>query len=205
MPSEEKLANRPYKETLKLPRGDAKDGLAGLVPTFDWSYIPYGQYLRDPLLSPHFAASENLPPFVGVVAAELDLLAHESWRLACRLAREGGLAHGDATAAARYEVPDPKSEEIRTRVCGSQVVRSQPGRLEVVDRAGKQDERFAFEENWEGGGVKWLLVPDALHGFDNKHVRELMGGAEAIEDGEEKTEAVMQELGAWLKWRVWGL
>lgn len=199
VPPEEKLRNRPFKAMLASPRGDAKDALASLIPTFDWSYIPYDQDLRDPLLSPYFAEREKLPPFVGVVATELDMLAHESWGFACRLAREG------SSDEEKYEMPDAKSKDIKLRLCGSQVVRSKPGRIEVVDRAGKQEARFAFEENWEGGGVKWLLVPDALHGFDNKHIRELMGGEETVEDAEEKTRAEIEELGRWLKGTVWRL
>ncbi|KAK0649617.1 Alpha/Beta hydrolase protein [Cercophora newfieldiana] len=196
-PSEEKLENRPYKSSLPPARNNVTDGLKPLIPSFDWSYIPYDHDLRDPLLSPYFAPREDLPPYIGVVAAELDLLAHESWRFACRLAKEG-------TGSDKYEVPDPKSKDLKQRLCGSQAVRSKPGRIKVTDRAGKEDRRFGFEELWEGGGVKWLLVPDALHGFDNKHIREIMGGQETIEDGEGKTAEMMVALGVWLK-GIWGL
>ncbi|KAK4445947.1 Alpha/Beta hydrolase protein [Podospora aff. communis PSN243] len=196
-PCDTKLRNRPYKSSLSPPRGDAKDGLQSLIPTFDWAYIPYDQDLRDPLLSPYFAARENLPPNVCVVATELDLLAHESWRFACRLAKEG-------TNSEAYSVPDEKSRDLKERVCGSQAVRSRPGRIEVTDRKGEADRRFGFEERWEGGGVKWLLVPDALHAFDNKHIRELMGGEETVDDAERKMVEVMGILGGWLR-GVWGV
>lgn len=202
-----KLANRPVKPSLPPPRGGGADGeagdpLAGLAPTFDWSYVPYGHDLRDPLLSPGLAGAGALPPFVGVVAAELDMLAHESWRLACRLSRERG-----RRGQPRRKVPDRLSGDERERVCGRQ---GAPGRrrgaLEDIN-----DERFGFEDYWDGedggrGGVKWLLVPDVLHGFDNPHIRALMGGGEAtIKDAEMKTRAYVEEMGNWLRERVWGL
>jgi len=192
-PCESKLRNRPYKSSLSHPRGDAKDALQSLIPTFDWAYIPYGQDLRDPLLSPYFASREKLPPYICVVATELALLAHESWRFACRLAKEG------TNNADVYSIPDPKSRDLKERMCGSQAVRSRPGRIEVVDRKGEADRRFGFEESWEGGGVKWLLVPDVLHGFDNTHIRELMGGEETVGDAERKMGEVMRVLGGWLR------
>lgn len=197
VPPAEKLSNRPTKPSLPSPRGgkDAgSDHLAGLAPAFDWSYVPYGHDLRDPLLSPAFADKARLPPFVGVVAAELDMLAHESWRLACRLSRRrsGGL------------VPDRLSGDERERVCGRREVGRRRGALEDIN-----NERFGFEESWDDdagrGGVKWLLVPDVLHGFDNPHIRGLMGGEATIKDAEMKTRAYVEELGNWLRERVWGL
>ncbi|KAJ4291213.1 hypothetical protein N0V88_006207 [Collariella sp. IMI 366227] len=86
IPPTEKLANRPWKKgLLPAPRGGTSDYLLALADAFDWAYIPVGQDLRDPLLSPAHAEREKLPPFVCLVAAELDILAHDSWRLACRL------------------------------------------------------------------------------------------------------------------------
>lgn len=192
-----KLANRPVKPSLPPPRGgkDATtDPLADLAPTFDWSYIPYGHDLRDPLLSPAFARATALPPFVGVVAAELDMLAHESWRLACRLSRQGG--------GKNRRVPDRLSSSESERVCGRQGVGRRKGALEDIN-----NERFWFEDSWDGGrgGVKWLLVPDVLHGFDNPHIRGLMGGEVMIKDAEMKTRAYVEEMGNWLRERVWGL
>jgi hypothetical protein len=191
------MANRPVKPSLPPPRGgkDAEvDPLSGLAPTFDWSYIPYGHDLRDPLLSPAYAAQEDLPPFVGVVAAELDMLAHESWRLACRLSRDRGGRKGRAV------VPDRTSRDERERVCGRRETGRRRGALEDIN-----DARFGWEESWDGGtrGVKWLLVPDVLHGFDNPHIRGLMGGDVMIKDAQMKTRAYVDEVGNWLRERVW--
>jgi acetyl esterase/lipase len=187
VPPEEKPRNRPWKPSLPPPRSDGTDPLIGLAPAFDWGYIPYGQDLRDPLLSPaHFRAREDLPPYVALVAAELDMLAHESWRVACRLSR-----------SSKRVVPGRESEDVRWRVCGREEVAAEEKLLEL------QDERFAFEETWDGGGVKWLLVPDVLHGFDNPHIRRVVGGKEATEDAVRKTEAYTAELARWLKDVVW--
>ena len=203
VPPEKKLINRPYKANLPVPRGDGNDGLMALLPTFDWSYIPYNHNLRDPLLSPYFAERKSLPPFVGVVATELDMLAHESWRFACRLAGEGTRLRG--ADKLKFEVRDARSKDTPSRICGRRGVTNKPGELRVLDKKGDVDERFAWEEDWEGGGVKWLLVPDALHAFDNKHLREIMGGEETVVDAEEKTKKVIAELGGWLRGKVWGL
>lgn len=195
VPPAEKLRNRPYKQGLPPPRGDATDPLARLADAFDWGYIPQGQDLRDPLLSPAYAAAGALPPFVGVVACELDMLAHESWRLACRLSREGGNKE-------RVVPRRGQEEELEWRVVGN-------ARGEVVvgkgELAGEGDERYGFEERWEGGGVKWLLVPDVLHGFDNVHIRAVVGGVEAMEDAVVKTGLYVDEMARWLKEVVWEL
>ncbi|GAB1318103.1 Alpha/beta-hydrolase [Madurella fahalii] len=200
VPPPDKLRNRPWKPALlPPPRGDLTDPLSRLAPAFDWGYIPYGHDLRDPLLSPAHcevgeAGAAALPPFVCLVAAELDMLAHESWRLACRLSRRGRV------------VPDRESADARWRVCGREEGEGEgvaTGLLELGD------ERFAFEETWAagggGGGVKWLLVPDVLHGFDNVHIRSVVGGKEAMDDAERKTAAYTAELARWLKEVVWKL
>ncbi|KAL1876871.1 hypothetical protein VTK73DRAFT_9101 [Phialemonium thermophilum] len=209
-----RVANRPFKPGLSRPRGASVDPLAHLLPTFFWSYIPYGHDLHDPLLSPVFARRADLPPYVGVVAAELDLLAHESWRLACRLAREGAEAEGREGRA----VPDPASSDLRERICGRRGLAVRKGVLEGLGRApvwsatsAGPDDRFAFETVWETGGssedgkggVKWLLVPDVLHGFDNPNMRDVAGTPETIRDAKLKTHAYVAELGRWLKEVVW--
>jgi len=206
---QDKLPNRPWKPSLSPPRNATTQPLTSLAPAFDWSYIPYGQNLRDPLLSPYYAPRETLPPFVGVVAAELDTMAHESWRFACRLAQEGVAASfgtgNNATAAVNLrQVPDRMSEDPQWRVCGRETV----GRVGELTGVGPEDrdERFAFEENWDTGGVKWLLVPDVMHGFDNPTYRWAIGGGkETIEDAEMKAEACRVELGRWLRETVWCL
>lgn len=203
---EKKLVNRPYKANLPLPRGSGEDGLMALLPTFDWAYLPYGQDLRDPLVSPYYAERGRLPRFVGVVAAELDLLAHESWRFACRVAGEGTERKGEAVRR-RFEVRGARSKETGGRICGRRGVTGRDGVVKVLEKdgGGVVDERFAWEEEWEGGGAKWLLVPDVLHAFDNKNVREIMGGEETVVDAEEKTKKVMEDVGRWLREKVWNM
>ncbi|KAK4141005.1 Alpha/Beta hydrolase protein [Dichotomopilus funicola] len=217
-PPSQKLPNRPYKPSphLPLPRGTPRnhDVLLGLAEAFEWAYVPYGTDLGDPLVSPGASAPPasssgkgkeergGLPPFVGVVGAELDMLAHEGWRLACRLSRERN---------GKRVVPDRESGEVRWRVCGSAGLAAMASRRgELVGLGpGQEDERFAFEEEWGGedgeerGGVKWLLVPDVMHGFDNVHIRSVVGGMETMRDAELKTKAYMKEIGRWLKEVVW--
>ncbi len=198
MPPHEKLSNRPFKPELGPPRGTRSDGLMRFCPTFDWSYIPYGHDLCDPLLSPVYAAREYLPPFVACVAAELDMISHESWRLACRLAHEGVETQGGEIAGRGRPIPDPQSKDVGQRLCGQAAASEHKGAL-------LKDERFSFEDSWAGGGAKWLLVPDVLHGFDSADLRNMIGGEEAVRDAEMKTVLYTDELGVWLRQRVWGL
>ncbi|KAH6632550.1 hypothetical protein F5144DRAFT_612972 [Chaetomium tenue] len=86
-PPHQKLHTRPYKPTLRGPRGwgPALDWMARLLlPSGAWSYIPYGHDAASALVSPAYAARGDLPPHVFVVGAELDCLAMESWVAACR-------------------------------------------------------------------------------------------------------------------------
>ncbi|KAH0524244.1 hypothetical protein TsFJ059_006776 [Trichoderma semiorbis] len=195
IPTERKLENRYHKPALKPSKRGGKDSLGPVMPALCWGYVPYGVDLCNPLLSPGYADLSMLPAHVGLVGAELDFLAHEAWRLACRLSREGaGVDHG---------TPDPESRETQWRIVGQEQVHSGSPLRGLGE--GVSDERFAFEEHWQGGGVKWLLVPDVLHGFDNRFYREMDIRREDIQDAEVKTEAYMRELGTWLRERVWRL
>ncbi|KAK7710284.1 hypothetical protein SLS64_005869 [Diaporthe eres] len=227
-PLEAKARGRPYKPGLSHPRNGAADVLAATYSAYAWSYVPYGEDLRDPLLSPAFAGwgggedeEGALPPHVCLVGAELDLLAHESWRMACRLVQEGGIRRGDGRRA-RWRVPDPDSVDDKTQsVCGREQLSAVKGSLEMEDLSlsAREDEdglggrkRFGFEVTWssgdddrggeeEDGSVRWILVPDAMHGFDRSLWR--YGGEETVRDAELKTLAYIDAVGKWLRDTVW--
>lgn len=236
-PLEAKARGRPYKPGLPHPRNAASDVLAATYSAYAWSYVPYGQDLRDPLLSPAFAGWDDgedgfgsgsgegaLPPHVCLVGAELDMLAHESWRMACRLVQEGGIRRGDGRRA-RWRVPDPDAAEDKTQsVCGREQLGAVKGSLEMEDLSisAREDEdglggrkRFGFEVTWPGGGntgdgggggeedgsVRWILVPDVMHGFDRALWR--YGGEETVRDAELKTVAYIDAVGKWLRDTVW--
>ncbi|KAG8164010.1 hypothetical protein KVR01_005928 [Diaporthe batatas] len=234
-PAGAKARNRPYKPGLPAPRGGAADVLAPTYPAYAWGYVPYGQDLRDPLLSPAFAAQQQqhggggggggLPPHVCLVAAELDMLAHESWRMACRLVAEGGVARGDGRRA-RWRVPDPDADpdaDGAQAVCGRAQASAVRGALEMEELGGgggggvdAEDglgprRRFGFEVVWgggdgeddQGGSVRWVLVPDVVHGFDRAPWR--YGGEETVRDAELKTVAYVDAVGGWLRETVWGV
>jgi len=168
-----KATQRQYKPSLSPNRNSPTDMLVGAGKAFDWGYIPVGQDLRDPLLSPIFATQENLPSHVFLIACELDLSSHEAWRMACRLAGR----------------PEPSMDEKTGRV-----EIGETGELELVD------ERFAWEARERG--VRWLLIPDALHGYDRLPAF-LLGDETSVRDAEIKTVKVIKEIGDWLKTRVW--
>lgn len=240
-PLEAKARGRPYKPGLPHPRGGAADVLAATYPAYAWGYVPYGQDLRDPGLSPAFAGWDGdgdgdgdgeeeggaLPPHVCLVGAELDLLAHESWRMACRLVQEGGIRRGDGRRA-RWRVPDPDAVDDRAQsVCGREQLGAVKGSLEMEDLSvasrGHDEEdglgarkRFGFEVTWsssgddddgnggggeEDGSVRWILVPDVMHGFDRALWR--YGGEETVRDAELKTVAYIDAVGKWLRDTVW--
>ena len=192
----DKLRNRYYKPALGIPRGDRVDYLARIAPVFDWAYVPYGQDVTDPQVSPAFAGLEDLPRHVYVVGAELDMFAHESWRLAVRLANDGNMARG---LPADREEPDPSSKLDKIKCAGKRASSKEKGGLELAD------ERYAFEETWDGGAasVNWLLVPDAIHGFDNALLRASFGDEEHTRDAELKATAMQERLADWLRGVVW--
>ncbi|KAI5861412.1 alpha/beta-hydrolase [Durotheca rogersii] len=173
------IKTRYYKPDLG-PGGRSKptDFLAWMVPAFGWAYINPGQSLEDPLISPIYAPRDALPPHLFFVGAELDQLAHGAWRMASKLAGR----------------PVPSL----TEKVGQQELAPKPGQL-ILD-----DERFAFEHVDEDGksSVRWLLVPDQLHGFD-RLPWSWHGSAESVEDAKLKEVAYQKVMGEWLRDFVW--
>lgn len=171
--SADKAATRRYKPALGGTRGTSSDLLLPLAPLFDWSYIPAGQDLRDPLLSPFFADRSSFPRRMWLIGCELDILGHEAWRLACKMAGR--------------EIPG-MDEPI-----GQQDL-VEGGKFGVLVTKG--DQRYAFEEKSRFGEVKWLCVPDAGHGFDV--AEQMRGDADTVQDGNLKKDALIKMTGEWL-------
>jgi acetyl esterase/lipase len=175
VPPSVKITRRRWKiGQLSGLRGKKSDFVMGMADIFDWAYIPYGQDLRDPSLSPFYAARDDLPAHVFIMASELDMLAWESWALALRLAGK----------PAPEGLPGREGPAATTE-------------LELVD------ERFHWNVQSAGGSVRWLMVPDALHSYDLKPAAEAVADAESVRDGNEKAVKVIGLLGGWLKDTVW--
>lgn len=141
IPTRKKVLHRHYKPSMKGFRGKKVDLLGRIALVFNWSYLPKGAKTQDlvaPLLSPTYVPKKDLPSYIFIVAAELDMLSHEAWQMACKLA----------------DRPPPSDAKS-----GSAEVH--PDNALILD-----DERFAFEERTPTSSYKWLLVPDAVHGFD---------------------------------------
>lgn len=174
----DRARRRYYKPSLSPGlRNQPIDYLSRFSPLFKWSYIPYGQNLHDPLLSPLYAPRKYLPKHIYIVAAELDQLSHEAWQLASKLARR--------------PVPSPEQK------VGQEQLAKWKGQL-ILD-----DDRFAFQHvDATGESVRWLLVPDVVHGFDHLPPR-MQGGQETVDDARLKTIAYQQVLGDWLRNVVW--
>ncbi|KAK3313044.1 alpha/beta hydrolase fold-domain-containing protein [Apodospora peruviana] len=186
---QDKLPNRPWKPSFPPPRNGTAEPLMAFALAFEWAYIPCGQDLCDPLLSLHFAPREKLPPFVGIVAAELDMMTHEAWRLASRLAGEGVVNESKTLR----KILNRSSEDPKWRICGREQPSEHVGGLEGLSPA----------DNWDAGGVKWLLVPDVMYGFDNRGFRTFFGGKESNEYAEVKGKACQAEIVRWLRETVW--
>lgn len=192
-PSEVKATkSRRYKPALGGFRGKDTDFLMGLSGMFDWAYVEPGQKMGDPLLSPVHAVTveegtgevkgrEKFPANVFVIACELDMLGGEAWRMACKL---GG-----------KKVPGVED------MLGREEVGGEKGKLEL------EDERFHWRvevtDSEEDGQMevkrryRWLLVPDAIHGYDQDGVGRF-GDEELVSDGMEKREEVMKIIRGWL-------
>lgn len=170
---QQKATTRHYKTALHGARGTTRDPLLALADAFDWSYIPVGQNLRDPLLSPVYADRSALPERVWIIGCELDMLGHEAWRLACRLTGR--------------QVPG-----LDQRI--GQEAPEASGKLGALITTG--DQRFAWEEKNRDGEVKWLCIADAGHGFDMPGA---MGADEKTsEDGLLKRDEIIRLAGEWL-------
>lgn len=177
IPTEKRAESRYYKPELAPgARGAPVDMLARFSPIFKWSYINPGQDLHDPLLSPFFAARDSLPPNIYMIAAELDQLAHEAWRMACKLTGR--------------PVPEPEN------LVGQAKPAIHDGAL-ILD-----DERFAWQHDKPDGSVRWLLVPDQIHGFDHVPAR-WFGNVKAWQDAQVKTGQYQKLIGEWLYQVVW--
>ncbi|KAK7931512.1 Vegetative-specific protein H5 [Apiospora marii] len=175
--AQDKILNRQYKPGFPGIRGSATDYLTRISPLFRWSYIPYGHPLKDPLLSPIYAPRDTFPPHIFFMAAELDQLSHEAWRMASRLANR----------------PEP----IQGQKVGQNTPSKTKGAL-ILD-----DERFAFEHVGDDGRrVRWLLIPDQVHGFDLIPER-MHGDPASFKDAHAKKHEFQKLLGEWLHSDAW--
>ena len=165
-----KIPLRRYKPELGGFRGNMKDYLLVLAPTFNWSYLPPGQSVTDPLLSPFYAAPESLPDNIFLIGCELDLLSHEAWRMASQL------------AGRKVPAMDQPVGREKAGADGEMVL---------------DDERFHFEEVSNGKRYRWLLVPDSVHGFDQK-IEGLARDPTMLKDKYAKTDKVIEMVGQWL-------
>ena len=170
VPLETKARTRRYKPQLGGFRAAKKDYLLGMASTFDWAYSPVGLDVRHPLLSPFYAERADLPRRVFMVGCELDLLAHEAWRMACKLAGK--------------EIPSLE------QAVGGEEPRS-PGQL-ILD-----DEKFYFKKQGDNSDVQWLLIPDTVHGFDQK-IDVMVRDPVLMEDARAKTKTSIKLIGDWL-------
>jgi len=183
-----KVKTRPYKPSFgpSPVLGHTKDFLLMASPIFNWAYLTPGTTrVDDPLVSPIVLADQGrrdeLPKNVFMVACELDMLAHEAWRMITRLAGRKVPTMEDKVGA----------EDLDEGAEG----RGTPRGMILDDR---DDGRWSFEEIKEDGSrYKWLLIPDAIHGFDQSLVG-LIKDPKIKEDVTQKTQQLIDIVGEWL-------
>ncbi|CAG8976086.1 hypothetical protein HYALB_00002364 [Hymenoscyphus albidus] len=78
------------KSIEERPEEAPPDMLAGMADMFNWAYIRPDQDLKDPLLSPVFAAKENLPPKIFIIGCEYDMLCRNAKVMAENFANARG-------------------------------------------------------------------------------------------------------------------
>lgn len=168
-----KASRRRYKPALGGFRAREGDFVLPMMSLFNWAYLEPGRVCDEPLLSPFFARPEDLPRCIFFVACEMDMLAHEAWRMACKFAGRRVPGYGEKVGC----------EEVVGK-----------GRLIT-----EGDERFAFEETMaDGSRYRWLLVPDMIHGFDQDNIEGLTGDPVFMEDARIKTAKIIDLVGEWL-------
>jgi acetyl esterase/lipase len=164
-----KAATRRYKVELGGFRARPRDYLEAHAPVLQWAYIPAGRDLTNPVISPYFADRNLLPKYIFFIGCELDMLAHEGWRMVSKLAGR--------------DVPGP--------IVGQKEVAI--GKLLIFD-----DPTFHFQVDHEDGhNYKWLLVPDTIHGFDME-IEGLVRDEITMADARLKRDKVIQVIGRWL-------
>ncbi len=122
----------------------------------------------NPLLSPVFLPRDALPPYVFIIACELDILAGDASRMICALAGKD--------------------------MGGSTVGREEVGKMGELEL---DDQKFSFEVRNDGGAYKWLLVPDVVHGYDQR-LGEVVRDPLFTEDAELKRIKVQNVIAEWL-------
>lgn len=174
---------RRYKPQVGGFRAKDTDYMLSMAPMIDWSYLPQGTELRNPLLSPYFADHEMLPQRVFIVGCEMDMFAHEAWRTICKLAGR--------------DIPSFETPVGREAPFGM-------GHVELGGGAAAADnnddgmDRFHFEQRYgDGSSYKWLLVPDTIHNFDQR-IGGVIRDVDFRADAEQKSETVMREIGDWI-------
>lgn len=170
----EKSRLRRYKPAVGGFRAKETDYMLSMAPMVDWSYIPQGTELRNPLLSPYFADHELLPHRIFVIGCEMDMFAHEAWRTISKLA---------GREVPTFEQPVGRDSHFNM------------GEMAGLDGS---DEKFHFEQTYnDGSSYKWLLVPDTIHNFDQR-IGGVIRDTDFRADAEVKSDACMKEIGEWL-------
>ncbi|KAL1638609.1 hypothetical protein SLS58_008823 [Diplodia intermedia] len=77
-----------------------------------WGYVAESQDLRDPLLSPMFAARSKLPQKVCLIGCELDMLCDEAERMAEKLAAEEGEGSKMSEGEAGWRTKNVRWEKV---------------------------------------------------------------------------------------------
>ncbi|KAJ5951323.1 Alpha/beta hydrolase fold-3 [Penicillium vulpinum] len=137
-PPNEKLDSRPYKD-------GPKDTLEKTSWWLDGGYVSVGQNRRDPLLSPVYAAKEELPPLIYMIGAQWDMLRLETQQMIHGLAGLGdkvGVEQEEDFEVGRYKW-------TLARGCPHGFTHASPGRKKGGNsRRKKKEVAQGINEEW---------------------------------------------------------
>jgi acetyl esterase/lipase len=116
------------------------------APAFTWSYVPPGQDLRDPKLSPIFAERQMLPEWLFFLGSEYDMLCREEQEMIMNLAGLKGTSREEGKYD--FEVGTLKWRMVRGIVHGYTHFIPSENADDRKLRLQRRDETFAEVGEW---------------------------------------------------------
>jgi dienelactone hydrolase len=153
------------------------DPLPRSQPVFKWAYLPVGQDLHDPLLSPLYASRERIPHPIFMVTAEKDLVCEEGYMMARKMA---GL---DWDASSNRNTDKDRDRD------------TDGNRDEDADGNGEADN---VTRPWSANGVRYMCAEGMPHCFTH-HWEAVKGNEKWEKKRRESCERIRAEVGTWTR------
>ncbi|RDW91021.1 hypothetical protein BP5796_02186 [Coleophoma crateriformis] len=152
------------------PEDSGSDPLALVMGVLAWGYLQQGAELTDPLVSTALAERTMLPNKIFVVGCELDLMCHDAQVMAERFA---GMENKSSMNGINGALNGAVNGEAKAEVVG--------------------------EAGWQRNGVRWEMVLDQPHGFDQTPTSRSNGYVVR-----RRATRLRDDVGQWLVKEAWG-